>query len=59
MARLPAWLQAALLGATVLLIGAFALLALNGQLSLVGLQSTWELTVLHTNDVSGYTDACG
>jgi len=59
MGRLPAWLQAGLLGLTILLIGAVGALALNGQLRLGTLQPTWKLTVLHTNDVAGYDEPCG
>jgi len=59
MRRVPTWLQAGLLGLTILLIGAVGVLALNGQLRLGGLQPTWKLTVLHTNDVYGYVDPCG
>jgi len=59
MGRFPTWLQAVLLGLAILLIGAIGALAMNGQLRLSSLQPTWELTVLHTNDVIGYTDPCG
>jgi len=59
MGRVPAWLQAGLLGLTILLVGAVGALALNGQLRLSSVQPTWKLTVLHTNDVQGYTDPCG
>lgn len=58
MGRFPAWLQAALLGLAILLIGAIGLLAMNGQLRLSSSPSTWELTVLHTNDVRGYVKPC-
>lgn len=59
MERFPAWLQAGLLGLAILLIGTIGVLALNGQLRLSSLQPTWELTILHTNDVLGYTAPCG
>ena len=59
MGRHAVWLQATLLGLIILLVGALGALAMNGQLRLAGLSPTWELTVLHTNDVLGYTDACG
>jgi len=59
MGRLPAWLQAGLLGLGVLLVGAVGVLAMNGQLHLSALQPTWRLTVLHTSDVLGYIKACG
>jgi 2',3'-cyclic-nucleotide 2'-phosphodiesterase (5'-nucleotidase family) len=59
MVRFPAWLQAGLLGLAVLLAGAVGVLAMSGQLQLSSLQGTWKLTVLHTNDVSGYIDPCG
>lgn len=59
MRRVPIWLQAGLLGLGILLIGALGVLALNGQLHLRSAQPNWELTVLHTNDVLGYTMPCG
>ena len=59
MGRFPAWLQAGLLGLAILLIGTIGVLAMSGQLRLSSLQPTWELTVLHTNDVHGYVDPCG
>ena len=59
MGRFPAWLQAALLGLLILLMGAIGVLAMNGQLRLSSPQPTWELTVLHTNDVVGYVEPCG
>jgi len=59
MRRIPAWLQAGLFGLMILLIGTISVLALNGQLDLNRLQPTWQLTVLHTNDVFGYIDPCG
>ena len=58
MGRFPGWLQAVLLGLMILLIGGVGALALNGQLSLNNSQSTWKLTVLHTNDVWGYIEPC-
>lgn len=59
MRQIPAWLQAGLLGLGILLIGALGVLALNGQLHLQSSQPNWELTLLHTNDVLGYTKPCG
>jgi hypothetical protein len=59
MRRLLGYLQAGVIGLGVLLVGVVGVLAMNGQLQLSRFQATWDLTVVHTNDVFGYIDPCG
>ena len=59
MRRVPGLLQAGLIGLGTLLAGAIGVLAMNGQLQLSRFRPTWDLTVVHTNDVFGYVDPCG
>lgn len=58
MSRFPTWLQAGAVGLAILLIGAAGVVAMNGQLRLNSSQSTWRLTVLHTNDVRSSVEPC-
>jgi 2',3'-cyclic-nucleotide 2'-phosphodiesterase (5'-nucleotidase family) len=58
MSQFSTWLQAGAVGLTILLIGAIGVVAMNGQLRFGTSQSTWKLTVLHTNDVRSSVEPC-